>query len=213
MTMMHGFGAVPSVGRRNGADRQGVLTAARKCGTTLSPMTHRAFAFDYAAFAAELREIVVRALESKDPQELARWIDAERANLTDPYEGEPLADSWRDLLEVGDVHEHGDFALTKYYDGDLDIGLDEAFEDIADLLEESGSSGALTLGEPLGPEEACFDPGRQGTYFQTEEEVASAFAELDGLLAREPALREPLAPLAGMLGQATRQKKGLYVTL
>lgn len=176
-------------------------------------MTHRAFAFDYAAFAAELRPALLRALTANDTQELASWIDAQRESLTDPYEGEPLPESWRDLLEVGDVHEYGDFALTKYYDSDLDIGLDEAFEDVADLLEGSGSTGALTLGEPLGPEEACFDPSRQGAYFQTEAEISSGLAELSALIAREPALSEPLAPLRGMLGQAARQKKGLYVTL
>ncbi len=176
-------------------------------------MTHRAFAFDYAAFAAELRPLLLGALETNESEPLAAWIDREREHLTDPYEGEPLPQSWRSLLEVGDVHEHGDFALTKYYDSDLDIGLDEAFEDIADLLEGSGSTGAFTLGEPLGPEEAPFDPSRQGAYFQTEAEIAAALAEVRVLLAREPSLKEPLSPLEGMLGQAARQKKGLYVTL
>jgi hypothetical protein len=176
-------------------------------------MTHRAFAFDYGAFAAELRPLLLHALETNDTERLASWIDAQRESLTDPYEGEPLPETWRQLLEVGDVHEHGDFAITKYYDGDLDIGLDEAFEDIADLLEGSGSTGAFCLGEPLGPEEASFDPSRQGAYFQTEAEITSALAEVSLLLAREPGLKEPLSPLHGMLGQAARQKKGLYITL
>lgn len=176
-------------------------------------MSHRAFAFDHAAFVAELRPLLLRALETNDAQELAAFIDAQRGQLTDPYEGEPLTEAWRDLLEVGDVHEHGDFALTKYYDSDLDIGLDDAFEDIAELLEQSGSSGALTLGEQLGPDDACFDPSRQGAYFQSEAEVRDAAAELGAVLARQPVLAEPLSPLRGMLEEAARQKKGLYVTL
>lgn len=176
-------------------------------------MAHRAFAFDHAAFTAELRPLLLRALESNDSGEIAAWIDRERARLTDPYEGEPLGEKWRDLLEVGDVHEHGDFALTAFYDSDLDLGLDEAFEDIADLLEESGSTGSLTLGEPLGPEDASFDPTRQGAYFQTEAEVASAYAEVATLSATQAGLKEALAPLHGMLGQAAKLKKGLYVTL
>jgi hypothetical protein len=175
-------------------------------------MTHRAFAFDYAAFSAELRPLLLRALEANDAAELAAFIEQNLAQLSDPYAGDALTAEWRSLLEEGDVHEHGDFALTKFYDSDLDIGLDADWEDIGERLEHAGSSGNLMLGSPLGPEASPFDPGRQGAYFQSEAEVVDAERELVTLLERSPALEEPLAALRGMLSQAARRGKGLYVT-
>jgi hypothetical protein len=175
-------------------------------------MSHRAYAFDHAAFRSELSELLLRALQANETNELATWIDAHRSRLTDPYQGEPLEENWRDALEPGDVHEHGDLALTHFYDSELDIGLDTDWESIAELLEKSGSSGALTLGSALGPEEAPFDPGRQGAYFQTEAEVQQGLRDVRALLERHPLLAEPLAPLEGMLSQAARRGQGLYVT-
>jgi hypothetical protein len=186
--------------------------ASKRYNTPAMTMTHRAFALDHAAFSAELRPLLLRALETNDCAELARFIDQNLAALSDPYEGEPLAADWRNLLEENDAHEHGDFALTKYYDSELDVGLDADWEEIGELLEKSGSSGNLMLGAPLGPEAAPFDPGRQGAYFQSEVEVAQNERELLALLAREPALTEPLGALRGMLSQAARHGKGLYVT-
>lgn|GEM_PF-1032814 len=183
----------------------------------LSPKTltlaHQAYAFDYASFHDELRPLLLKALAAKDSAELGRFIDANLAQLTDPYEGEPLVKGWRGLLENGDVHELGDFALTKYYDSDLDIGLDIDWEAIGDLLEKSGVSPTMVLGTTLGPVEAPFDPGREGAYFQTAAEVSEALGQLQALLQKQPGLASDLAPLQGMLQQAARSRRGLYVTL
>jgi len=175
-------------------------------------MLHRAFAFDYAAFHDQLRPLLLRALETDDGSGLGAFIDANLNLLVDPYEGEPLAKNWRALLESGDVQELGDFALTKYYDGDLDIGLDVDWKAIGELLDKSGSSRAITLGAPLGTPEAPFDPGRQGAYFQTAADVADALTGLQTLLQAQPSLASELAPLQGMLQQAARSRRGLYVT-
>ena len=175
-------------------------------------MLHRAFAFDYAAFRDQLRPLLLRALETNDPSELCGFIDANLNLLVDPYDGEPLVKNWREMLEHGDVQELGDFALTKYYDGDLDIGLDVDWKAIGELLEKSGSSQAITLGTPLGTPEAAFDPGRQGAYFQTAADVAEGLASLQTLLQAQPSLASELAPLQGMLQQSARSRRGLYVT-
>jgi hypothetical protein len=175
-------------------------------------MPHRAFAFDYAAFHAELEPALLRALESEDEAELRAFIEANLRLLVDPYEGEPLTKNWQALLETGDLQELGDFALTKYYDGDLDIGLDADWEAIGELLEKSGLNPAITLGTPLGRSEAPFDPGRQGAYFQTGIEVSQALTELQALLQAQPSLATELMPLQGMLQQSARSRRGLYVT-
>ena len=175
-------------------------------------IAHQTFAFDYARFHDELRPVLLRALETSDTAALRGWIDDQVNLLVDPDEGEPLPKNWSSQLEVGDVHELGDFALTKYYDGDLDIGLDVDWEDVGELLQKSGLKPAITLGIPLGPAEAPFDPGRQGSYFQTAAEVAAALTELQALLQAQPALATELAPLQGMLQQAARHRCGLYIT-
>jgi hypothetical protein len=175
-------------------------------------LAHRAFALDYAAFEQQLRPLLVLALETDDPAALEAWIDDNIAALVDPYEGEPLPANWRKQLENGDVHELGDYALTKFYDGDLDMGLDVDWERLAELLEESGSSGALLLGSPLGAADREFDPGRQGAYFQSPDEVKAGLAALRALLEAQPALASDLAPVQGMLQQAARNGHGLFVT-
>lgn len=176
-------------------------------------MSHRAYALDHAAFTTELSSLILRALESDRGEELSAFVDAHLASLTDPYEGEPLGRDWRELLEDGDVQELADFALTKFYDGDLDMGLDQDFQGIADELEQAGVSHELLLGTPLGAEPRVFDPGRQGSYFQSEADVARGLATLNELVARAPELEGALAPLLGMFQQAARQGRGLYVTL
>jgi hypothetical protein len=117
------------------------------------------------------------------------------------------------LLEKGDVHELGDFALTKYYDSDLDIGLDSDWESIGELLEQSEVSPTMILGTALGPVEAPFEPGGQGAYFQSAAEVSEALVELQSLLQAQPTLASELAPLQGMLQQAARGRRGLYVSV
>lgn len=176
------------------------------------PLAHRAFAFDEDAFRAELAPLLLRALETGEDAQLHAFIDANLNVLVDPYEGEPLSKNWQEALEQGDIQELGYFALTKYYDGDLDIGLDMDWQAIEELLRETGSNPAITLGSAFGPAQARFDPGREGAYFQTAAEVNVALTELQALLQSNPSLTTDLLPLQGMLQECARTRRGLYVT-
>ncbi|RYZ09793.1 MAG: hypothetical protein EOO73_02615 [Myxococcales bacterium] len=175
-------------------------------------MLHRAYAFAHSTFCGELAPLLEAALASSEGAELERFVDQHLGALTDPYEGEPLETGWRESLEAGDVQELGDFALTKYYDGDLDLGLDADWLEIKQELAKAGADAQLLLGTPFGPAAQPFDPGRQGAYFRSEAEVERDLAAVEQLAASRPELAELLAPLLGMLGQATRERKGLYVT-
>lgn len=175
-------------------------------------MLHRAYAFAHAAFIAELAPVLEAALSSGDGAGLQRFIDQNLEALTDPYEGEPLPKDWRESLESGDPQELGDFALTKYYDGDLDMGLDLDWLAVKDELTNAGEGEQLLLGTPFGPASRRFDPGRQGSYFQSEADVARAHATVQRLVEENPERAEALAPLVGLLSQAARQRQGLYVT-
>jgi hypothetical protein len=169
-------------------------------------MEHKAFTFRYSECERELLPLLQGALVSSDPQPLVAFIEAARASLRDPYEGEPLGDDWQDLLETKDVHQYGDFALTKYYDPTADIGLGRAWEEIQRVLEsELGGSSAI-LGRPVGTTGAVFDPGKMGSYFQSETDVRRNLAAI------ESANESRLEPVAVLLRRALYQGAGLYVT-
>jgi hypothetical protein len=173
---------------------------------------HRAYAFAYSDFRAELLPLLETALATDDGAPLARFIDDHLDALTDPYEGEPLSKAWANSLESGDVQELGDFALTKYYDGDLDMGLDADWLAIKTALEDAGADPRLLLGTVLGSRARPFDPGGEGSYFQSEDEVVGAVETVTRAAEARPELEGVLAPLLGLLGQAARLRRGLYVT-
>lgn len=160
---------------------------------------HKAFVFDYRAFERELMPLLVQSLEMNDASRLFEFVEANQTDLVDPYEGEPLNDDWRSMLEVEDPHQVGDFALTKYYDPVTDIGIGSEWMSLVDTVRD------LVLGKPIGPRSNPFDPGKMGSYFQSPEDVAAAYEAVkrtsgvshDAVLFYERALRDP---------------KGLYVT-
>lgn len=89
-------------------------------------MTHKAYAFDWSAFARdELHDILLDALSSGVTNALIRYIDANRYHLKNGDEGGPLSDNWnwKNELENFDVQEFGDLALTRFYDPMEDYGL------------------------------------------------------------------------------------------
>ncbi len=133
-------------------------------------MHHKAYAFKWAAFEQELLPIVERALGNDDAAELARFISENQAFLQDPYEGEPLPRDWRAKLEVGDVQELADIALTRYYDPSADSGLGHDWVRISHA--SAGIAGAL-LGQTIGPDRNPFDPGRMGRTFSDPIKCAS----------------------------------------
>jgi hypothetical protein len=166
-------------------------------------MEHKAFSFDWIAFGRHLRPILYTALESDSTAGLIGFIDHHRASLTDPFEGEPLPEGWRSLLENGDVHEYGDFALTGYYSPQVDFGIGHAW---LRLSHEVSNTGAL-LGTPFGPESNRFDPGRMGSYFQTPEDVA------DSLNALASQHYPEFATFVDLLERCGVENLGVYVTI
>lgn len=167
-------------------------------------MSHKAYAFDYAAFERELAPLLLDALASGNAAALGAFIDTERARLRSPDNGAPLSPEWRSTLTSGDVHELGDIALTKYYDTDSDRGLGEKWAEIDDELPETAR--AYLLGEAFGPEGNPFDPGRMGSYFQSPEGALQSLT----VLAR---CRHPeLARFMHLLSIVTGSGQGLYVT-
>jgi hypothetical protein len=112
------------------------------------------------------------------------------------------------------VQAYADFALTKYYDPRDDLGLGADWQEANDALEQAGVSGQLLLGTALStPDGAlCFDPGRQGAYFQSEADVRHHLAQLAALEAREPRPSGRLRVARDMLQGAAAAARGLYVT-
>ena len=142
-------------------------------------MMHKAYAFDWFAFARdELHDILLDALASGDTNGLIRYIEANRYHLKDRYEGGPLSDNWnwKNELENFDVQEFADFALTRFYDPMEDYGLVYDYLDLAKHLAEADLT--ALLGTPFGPHGAYFDPGHQGSYFQTPQEVVGSLARV-----------------------------------
>ena len=170
-------------------------------------MEHKAYAFDYATFERELRPILEQALTSGDCRGLVAFIEENRDELTDPYEGEPLGDDWLDLVETADAHQYGDFALTKYYDVLEDGGLGGNWSEAQDALPVTKSGHSPLLGHTLGPAQTPFDPGKQGSYFQGLSELAES---------KDVVVRAARAPwrsaVVAMFDEALAAEKGLYVT-
>jgi hypothetical protein len=137
-------------------------------------MDHKAFAFDWTAFQRHLAPILHDALSSDSIAGLAAFIEHHHQSLTDPYEGQPLPEDWPSLMENGDVQDHGDFALTLYYSPTADFGIGDSWLALSD---DSSVANAL-LGEPFGPADNLFDPGRMGAYFQTPDAVSSSLRVL-----------------------------------
>jgi len=169
-------------------------------------MSHKAFVFDDAAFERELRAILEQAIAARDVAPLRAFIDANRGELSLPDAGAELDDDWEAQIEFPDAEQYGDLALTKYYDPSADIGLGEDWLATSELLDARGLGDAITLGASL----PGFDPGKQGSYFQSPAQVRANLRALGELLGREPALASDLAPLRAMLDGG--RDAGLYVT-
>jgi hypothetical protein len=171
-------------------------------------MIHRAFVFDDDAFRSELAGMLGEALLSGDLTQLRAFIEQHHRKLTDPYEGEPLDASWESQIESKDAHQYGDFAITKYLDSAEDLGLGADWQAMGEFLEAHGLPESILLGAPF----EGFDPGKQGSYFQSPQMVRDNLRRLDELVGRTPALARRVAPLRAMLEAAERRVRGLYVT-
>jgi hypothetical protein len=169
-------------------------------------MEHKAFAFGYSEFQEELQETLNAALSTGATDPLVAFIRSRFHELRDPYEGEPLTEDWESLIEDRDAHQYGDFAITKYYDPRENLGLGRAWESVQTLLLNKLGVDSPLLGKPLGPASNFFDPGRIGSYFQSESDVRS------NLLAIEKISDPEIEGVLRMLRRAESVGRGLYVT-
>jgi hypothetical protein len=167
-------------------------------------MSHKAYAFDWRGFELDLLPLLEDALHADNTAQLERFIDDHREALTDPYEGEPLSDDWRAALENRDVHEYGDYALTRFYDPSEDCGIGEAWVRISERLSRPAAN--ALLGCSVGTPKSVFDPGRCGSYFQTPAQVPESLAILKPLGLPE------LGPFLALLERCAAEKCGVYVT-
>lgn len=167
-------------------------------------MEHKGYAFDWYAFERELYPTLMKALETGDLQEIIGFIERNRTQLTDPYEGYSLDEDWQSTLENRDVHEYGDYALTKYYTAGEPAGVGDAWMDLSDQLPEKISQ--AFLGEAIGPKHNLFDPGRMGSYFQRPEQVPASLEILANLHLPE------VDAFRALLSKCAVEKLGVYIT-
>jgi DUF971 family protein len=171
-------------------------------------MAHKVYAFDWLSFRRELHDILFEALRTGDPANLLSVIASNRQVLTDPGEGEPLSEEWFAAnVDAGDVHQVGEVALTRFFDPAEDWGLQYKWKYLDRSLAESARK--ALLGHPFGPSDNPFDPGKQGSYFQTPREVIESIAILQA--AKLPDFLEVQA-FCSLLNEAAGNQQGLYVT-
>jgi hypothetical protein len=139
-------------------------------------ISHKAYAFDWRRFENDdLYEILLASLKSGDPAVVAEYVEVHRDEIKDPYEGQPIPPDWRATLSNRDVHEYGDFALTRFYDPADDQGIANSWSAM-ELPEEDL---AALLGFPFGEPGREFDPGRLGAYFQTPEQAIESLRRIE----------------------------------
>lgn len=174
-------------------------------------MEHKAFIFDHQSFEKELRETLEEALANGNCENLVAFIHENKESLSDPYEGDPLEDDWESMIEVEDAHQYGDFALTRYYSPQDDIGLSSSWNVVQEIVTGIGNvATSPILGSTIGSESDPFDPGKAGSYLQSAEEVRESLAVLRALA--ETHQSEELSEAVALLQAASESGKGLYVT-
>ena len=139
--------------------------------------SHKAFAFEWSVFELELAPKLKLGLQRGDTELLESFIEVHRSSLRDPYEGEPLPEDWKNLLEVGDVHELADFALTRYYQPSADFGVGEEWSVLSEKVSEAERNAML------GSAFESLDPGRMGSYFQSSRAAVASLQALQNLSA------------------------------
>ena len=168
-------------------------------------MQHKAFRFDWESFNRNLREHLHDALLTGSATQLVMFINSAIGEFSDPYEGEPLTADWMFLLnDADDVHEVGDYALTRFYDPTEDAGIGDAWIAIDDSL-NALQRNAL-LGRSIGPATNPFDPGKMGSYVQSPDDVAHSQSLIQGLNDGR------LATFADLLDRCVSTGCGVYIT-
>ena len=174
-------------------------------------MEHKAFLFDYGLFAQELKVILEDALQSGDVYALTSFINANLSDFRDPYEGDPLEADWEAMIATRDPHQFGDFAITKYYRPDKDIGLGKSWETLQNMIAADPLIvESPILGSILGPRSNPFDPGKMGSYFQSAQQVQQSQGCLLNFV--RTGRVEVIDQAVQMLQRAIGANMGLYIT-
>jgi len=175
-------------------------------------MSHKAFLFDYGRFEQEIEPLLRKGLDG-NPSLLEDYIAANLAQLKDPYEGESLGKDWREQWPVDTPEELADFVLTACYDPGLDIGLGDAWWDADRILNEGDELVAgILLGRTLQVNGKFFNPGKQGTYFQSPDRVDTHLRLVERLVEAAPEYQETLQPVIDLFQTAVEHRSGLYIT-
>ncbi|NYZ69594.1 hypothetical protein H0A36_26625 [Endozoicomonas sp. SM1973] len=174
---------------------------------------HKAYILDYEGFSKELKPLIEQGLLNDNYSHIRQFILNNKSLIKDPYEGMSLSEDWEDMIETRDAHQYGDFALTKFYDPSQSHGFGDGWEEAQDiLLDEDDCPYAPVLGDMLGAEDNFFDPGQMGSYFKSPDSVNKLFSFLSSLLAERPELQELFQSYFELVEQASRERKGLYIT-
>ncbi|WP_413280587.1 hypothetical protein [Floridanema evergladense] len=174
-------------------------------------MEHKAFVFDYDAFTSEFSSTLETALITNNTEKLVSFIEQNIDFLKDPYEGEPLDNNWQSMLEIDDPQQCGDFAITKFYDPQNDVGLGYSWEKIQNILKEEFGIPWIIFGDSFVANKNYFDPGKMGSYFQSPTLVKQNLSLIKDLLEQKPQYFSVLEGVIKMLQNALAQNLGLYV--
>ncbi|MFB9235271.1 hypothetical protein ACFFWC_06925 [Plantactinospora siamensis] len=175
---------------------------------------HRAFSFDFDGFMANLAPVLQRSLETGDAGALTRFIEANLDRLRSPYPGIAVPTPWPAMFEDEPaVHDLGDFALTRYYRPNDDLGLGSGWAEVYNVAadEVETDTDELIFGAWFGPEHNRFNPGRIGSFIRLWETVRRQ-REITAARIRSGAYSDAVVALDRMLSAAGEQKQGLYVT-
>ena len=87
-------------------------------------MSHKAYSLDYHLF---------------DPQFHQKLIEFMKTNINaieDPDEGLPFERSWQTTMEIDDIQDYADIALTKFYNPAEDISLNYEWLRVVKIVNE-----------------------------------------------------------------------------
>ena len=144
-------------------------------------MIHEAYLFDSALFERELVDVIAAAVRRDDLQPIYEFIDRHIENCTSPYSGEELDECWREELEEQDIQELCDFALTRYYDAEDDIGLGYSWDALLNalkFLDLKFNAEYYVWGQEFSVDDFVLDPGGMGMGFVEAEDVADMLLDL-----------------------------------
>ncbi|MET3028334.1 hypothetical protein ABXT06_16765 [Flavobacterium sp. UW10123] len=147
-------------------------------------MEHKSFLFNTSVFTKELSEIILTAAGTENETLLISFINENLDNLKSPYSGQKLTNEWHEELETEDIQELADFAITKYYNPNQELGLSFLWESLLELFDDLDlkyNCEYYILGKSLNYKNFILDPGKMGLGFVNSEHITDIHRELISL--------------------------------